>query len=188
MRRRLAALVVLPLALAACGGGSASSSGAAASPASKGEAGSPATEPVSSTFPTEDSAATIATVPPSCEDPTGDSKGPLDLTLLTIAKTPDEVLFIYEYEGSVPMSGSVLFVSSDGLKQYGYKLVDGQESAHFVFDFSTAQQENVDLAAEVEATEARVSFAVRAVDIAKLAGGTATISVEGTDVDECTLS
>lgn len=65
--------------------------------------------------------------------------------------------------------------------------MDGQESSHFIFNFSGAQQENVEEDAEVGASETRFSFAPDAVDVAKLAGGTATISVDGNDIDECQL-
>ncbi len=91
------------------------------------------------------------------------------------------------HSGTLPATGSLLFVASDGSKQYGYKLVDGQESSHFIFDFSDAQQENVEEDAEVGASETRVSFAPDSVDLAKLAGGTATSSVDGSDIDQCQL-
>lgn len=136
---------------------------------------------------TEAAAGTTGTVPPSCEDPAGDSTGALDMTSVTVSKADDKIVFTYVHSGSVPTTGSLLFSVLAGTKQYGYKQVDGQESAHFIFDFSASQQVTVEDDAEVGPTETSVTFAADAVDVATLAGGTATINIEGTDVDECQL-
>jgi hypothetical protein len=137
--------------------------------------------------PEADSAGAVATAPPSCEDAEGDSTGALDLASVTVFQTSDGVVFGYTYTGLLPTSGTLLFVTSDGSKQYGYKSVDGQKSGHFVFNVADARQGNVEADAEVGASEARVSFPRAAVDVEKLAGGTATINVDGDDIDECRL-
>jgi hypothetical protein len=77
---------------------------------------------------------------------------------VTVFQTPDAVVFGYTYTGLLPTSGTLLFVTSDGSKQYGYKSVDGRKSGHFVFNIAGAQQGNVEADAEVGASEARVSF------------------------------
>lgn len=184
MRRTVAALAFLPLAVAACGGGG--SDQVVAEPT--GQAESSSTE---DSQPTEEAAGTTVSVPPSCEDPSGDSTGALDLTAVTVARDgiEDTLTFIFNYEGAVPSSGSVLFSALGGTKQYGYKVVDGEPSSHFVFDFSESQQKNVeDQAAEVGPTEASFTFDAEDVEVDKLTGATATISVEGDDVDECALT
>lgn len=91
----------------------------------------------------QDSAGAAATAPSSCVDTAGDSSGSLDLVSLTVSSVQERVLFSYAYTGSVPPTGSVLFVVSAGNLQYGYKLVDGQESAHYVFNMRGGGQDAV---------------------------------------------
>lgn len=180
-RQTLCGALVLGVLLGACGGADQDDSAAAPPRATQSE---PSPTEAS---PQTDSTGAVVTVPPSCEDAEGDSSGGLDLTSVTVFRTPEAIIFGYTYSGTLPSTGSLLFAASDGSRQYGYKLVDGQESSHFIFNFSGAQQENVEEDAEVGASETRFSFAPDAVDVAKLAGGTATISVDGNDIDECQL-
>jgi hypothetical protein len=109
----------------------------------------------------EASAGDVASASPSCDYPTGDSIGQLDLTSVTVAKSEQGVQFVYSYDGAPPTSGSLLFATFSGSRQYGYKLVDGQKAGHFIFDFSTSQQSDVDEAAEVDQAEARATFRER---------------------------
>lgn len=174
--------LLLGMLLGGCGGGSEPDDLAAATPEAEQSEAAP-----TEASPQTESAGAVVSVPPSCEDAEGDSSGALDLTSVTVFRTPEAVIFGYTYSGTLPTSGSLLFVASDGSKQYGYKLVDGQESSHFIFDFSNAKQENVEEDVQVGASETRVSFARDAVDVTKLTGATATISVDGSDIDECQL-
>lgn len=173
--------VALPLVslLAGCGGGgndmppppaaAAPSQAAATSPASL-EAGT-----------------SVVAASPGCEDRAGDSTAALDLTSVALDVTKDEVLFVYTYRGGLPAAGSLLLSTLGGSKQYGYKMTDGQKSSHFVFDFATSLQENVEAEAVVRPTEATIAFPLHSVAVDSLDGGTATLTVDGQDVDSCDL-
>lgn len=132
-------------------------------------------------------AGSTATASPGCADVAGDSTGRLDLTSLAVDLVGDSVLFVFTYRGAIPTGGAVLLSTSSGTKQYGYKTVDGKESAHFVFDSSTSRQQDVDDEAVVGATEATISFPRAVVDVEALEEGTAVLTVDGRDVDECRL-
>ena len=134
-----------------------------------------------------DAGASTATASPGCEDPAGDSTGALDLTSVAVDASDSEVFLVYTYGGTLPATGSVLFSTLSGSKQYGYKTVDGEESSHFIFDSATSKQENVETEARVTPTEATVTFARNDLDVDALAGGTAVISVDGQDIDQCEL-
>lgn len=133
-----------------------------------------------------DAGSTVA-ASPGCVDVSGDSTVSLDLTSLAVDLTQDQVLFVFTYRGAIPTAGTLLFSTLSGGKQYGYKTVDGKESSHFVFDFSTSKQENIEAEAVVGPTEATISFPRAAVDVEALAEGTASLNVDGQDVDECGL-
>jgi hypothetical protein len=179
-RSLLATTAALCLLLAACGGGDSELDDAAPLQ-TEGASEEPSDQE------TQAAAGTTGAVPPGCEDPAGDTTGALDLTSVIVSKTDDKILFTYVYSGTVPTTGSMLFSVLAGTKQYGYKQVDGKESAHFIFDFSASRQENVEDAAEVGPTETSATFAADDVDLAKLTGGIATINIEGTDIDGCQL-
>lgn len=110
----------------------------------------------------------------------------LDLTSVTL-ETTDMVTVTYEWSGAVPQNDSVLWVVTvGGVRQLGYKIVDGRFSSHFIFDFATAQQENLDGAAQLDNQRLTVSFPKTAVD--DLDDGwtwQAVLNVAGTDVDNC---
>jgi hypothetical protein len=172
------ASLVFPLLLVACSGSGDRSVRAGGA--------SPTFAPAPSNSPRQDSAeATEAE--PRCQDRLGDSRGPLDLTRVGITSAFGKVTFTYEYEGTVPQKGSLLFMSSDGQKQYGYKLVGGQEASQFVFEFYTKQRKKVTREAAVGRNQAVISFAASDVIFSTLANGVATVVVDGVEVDHCFL-
>jgi hypothetical protein len=132
-------------------------------------------------------AGSTVTASPGCVDVAGDSTGGLDLTSVAVDLTEDRVLFVYTYRGAISEAGTLLLSTLSGTKQYGYKTVDGNESSHFVFDGAASKQENVEAEAVVGPTEATIAFPLEAVDVDELSAGTATLNVNGQDVDECRL-
>ena len=168
------------LLLVACAGGQSSPATAGRVAASPSQVEAPDASPSSG-------AGSTATASPGCEDPSGDSTGALDLTSVAVDASDSEVFFVYTYGGTLPATGSVLFSTQSGSKQYGYKVVDGEKSSNFIFDSVTSKQKSVETEAQVTPTEATVTFARNDVDIDDLAGGTATTSVDGQDNDECQL-
>ncbi|MEU8611275.1 hypothetical protein AB0C29_25150 [Actinoplanes sp. NPDC048791] len=89
----------------------------------------------------------------------------MKLTDVDVQPADDRALVVrYEWEGSFPERGSVLwalYVDGEGGQshQLGYKLVDGQHSSHFTFDFTRGRQRqvvaNFDLDADARTLTAR---------------------------------
>ncbi len=123
----------------------------------------------------------------ACSDPTGDSTGALDLAGVTVTRKGADLLWEYRYSGSVPQVGSVLWSTLGGGKQFGYKLVDGREAAHFVWDSSRTKQTNLSAPADLGSNghlEAHYPGSAKE----DVRGAHAAISVDGMDVDECSLT
>ncbi len=114
------------------------------------------------------------------------------LTVVDVDATNDPLRVTFEWAGGVRRSKSVLWVvwvsRADGgdARQLGYKIVDGQFSAHYVFDFATAQQQNLtDYAARLSEQSLVVEFPMSAV--AGLGDDwrwRAVLNIDGDDVDE----
>lgn len=130
--------------------------------------------------------------PASCVDSPGDADGAFDLTGTDLNAGGDPLDVAFTWDGQVPSTGSVLWVvwvtSADGetSRQLGYKIVDGQPSAQFVFDFASLQQDNLAGSAELGAQQLVAQFPRSAVD--DLGEGwtwRAMLNVDGADVDEC---
>jgi hypothetical protein len=110
--------------------------------------------------------------------------------LLSSVEIHDDALTVrHDWIGQVPRQGSVLWVTTvsigDGQRsrQLGYKLVDGSFSAHFVFDFQTARQENLRMEATLQPESLLLQFPSAAV--ADLGDGwtwKSMLCVDGTDV------
>lgn len=177
-RRALAYLAAPVLLLTACGSGEAE----AVDP--------PASSPSATTEPSSPAATTVDTSA-SCVSPAGDSTGVLDLTGVEVTASGDDVTITFTYAGEVPTTGSALWsvtvASADEqtARQLGFKVIDGTPSA-FVYDMSTATQENLTPASGPAGGTLTQTFAASAGD--GLGEGWtwhAVLSVEGTDVDTC---
>ena len=96
---------------------------------------------------------------------------------------------VFEWNGSIPDHGSVLWSvtavnsDSDTVRQFGYKIVDGETSAHFVFDFNAVRQDNHP--EDVDLTEGRLEARFPRSVIAALGDEwtwEAALCIDGTDV------
>jgi hypothetical protein len=174
VRKTVVASLVFPLLLVACS--------RSVDRSVRAGGASPTFAPATSSSPQQDSAGATK-AEPRCQDRLGDSRGPLDLTSVGITSAFGKVTFTYEYQGTIPQKGSLLFMSSDGQKQYGYKLVDGQEASQFVFEFFSKQQKKVTQEAAVGRNKAVISFAASDVIFPRVA----TVAVDGVEVDHCFL-
>lgn len=119
----------------------------------------------------------------------------MKLTRVDVAVTvPGDITVVFAWTGDIENQASVLwsvFVHpSNGRAplQLGYKLVDGQFAAFFVFDYETTRtrQINVPGAAVLTDGELMATFPVEAVgrDISSSWRWKAHLSVAGIDVDE----
>lgn len=125
----------------------------------------------------------------SCVDNTGDSTGPLDLTRVDVREDVATVTITYRWRGGVPAVGTVLwateFKGPDAIKQLGYKILDGEAIAQFVFDAIEAQQTNSGTA-DLATQKLVARFDGQDVGIIGVPRTwTATLNVEGLDIDSC---
>jgi hypothetical protein len=75
------------------------------------------------------------------------------------------------------------------VRQLGYKIVDGERSALFVFDLGRAQQQNLDTPESLGGNRLIVRFPQQALaDMGLGARWKAVLNVDGADVDGCRLS
>lgn len=146
-------------------------------------------DPATATSTASDPSAPAAT---ACADIEGDSTGVLDLTNVELDSSNDPVAVTFEWSGTVPQSGSVLWVvtvsAADGStsRQLAYKVVDGEASAHFVFDFGTSTQDNIEGGMRLEAQRLVAEFPASAVDdLGEDWTWRAVLNVDGVDVDSC---
>lgn len=146
-------------------------------------------DPTTTTSTASDPSAPAAT---ACPDTEGDSTGVLDLTNVELDSSNDIVAVTFEWSGTVPQSGSVLWVATvsaaDGStsRQLGYKIVDGEKSAHFVFDLGSATQDNLEGDVRLEAQTLVADFPTSAVnDLGEGWTWRAALNVDGIDVDTC---
>ena len=128
----------------------------------------------------------------SCVDKTGDSTGPLDLTRVNVREEVDTVTITYRWRGDVPAAGTVLwstnFTGPDAIKQLGYKILDGEVIAQFVFDAIETKQTDSGTA-DLGTRKLVARFDGQDVGIIGVPRTwTATLSVEGLDTDSCRQS
>lgn len=176
LRTVLLSVTVAALTLVGCGG-------------DPDETVGPPTTDIPTTLGSSTATSGVASV---CEDAAQDSTMAIDLTRVSLDTTGAGVTLTYEWDGSVPPAGSVLWVttvsSANGntARQLGYKLVDAQPSAYFVFDFSAAQQENLSGSVHLTSQQLVASFPGPAVsDLGDGWRWTAVLNVDGNDADTC---
>jgi hypothetical protein len=127
----------------------------------------------------------------SCQDSMNDGQ-PLDIVSVTLTGQGDWLVVRFDTTEPPPLTGTVLwtvFASSvDGneSKQLGVKYLDGSQIAYFVYDFGTAQQENLFGTVDVDGSSMTASFpASMLADLGPSWRWSATTNVEGTDTDTC---
>ncbi len=133
-----------------------------------------------------------------CVDPVGDSGDGLDLTKATVTTNDSAVSIRYAWRGSPPESGAVQWATSvasaEGrvTRQLGYRVVDGAESAYFVYDMATAKRTNVSRAGKrVKLAVGSLSLQFPTSAVAGLGAGwtwTTTFNIDGSDVDTCAVA
>lgn len=192
MNRIWGLTTVALLALTGC-----ASTGSTAAPTSISS-----TTPVasSSTAPATSSSETPAAIASSkskivesvCEDSTKDGDDGVDLKKARLLSDGSLLFVEYTLSGDLPVDGTVLYSvtawSTDGNTGYqlGTKFQDGEEIANFVFDKGTSTQKNITNGAVAVDGEVNVRYPLG--DLTDLGDGftwTATVTVEGTDVDDC---
>jgi len=114
------------------------------------------------------------------------------LTFVDVEATNDPIRVTFEWTGLARQPKSILWVvwvsraNGGDARQLGYKTVDGKPSAHYVFDFATAQQQNLaNCAARLSERRLGVEFPLSA--IAGLGADwqwRAVLNIDGDDVDE----
>jgi hypothetical protein len=124
------------------------------------------------------------------------------MKLDTVAARLDETIHLNVHfrwhGGPVPRSGSVLWVvqglDPEGCRyDFGYKLVDGQRSALYTFDFGQSRQSNHTIPVVGSFDEDRGSLTIRLpwpteLDYAALHWENAILNIEGEDVDTHVVS
>lgn len=188
------ASVLLCLALTACGaddGDELATTSPTTEPSASLEASTPAPAAPSVAPSVAPPPAAVA-APTTCADPAGDSDGVMDLRKVDLTTGPNGVRAVFAWTGAVPQTDSVLWsisassAAGSGTRQLGYKIVDGQESGHFVFRFADAQQENVSDPFDLHAQTLTVDFPTSALaEIGPDYSWSAVLSIAGDDVDEC---
>lgn len=128
----------------------------------------------------------------TCKDSTKDGTDGVDLKKARLLSDGSLLFVEYTLSGDLPVDGTVLYSvtawSADGNTGYqlGTKFQDGEEIANFVFDKGTSTQKNITNGAVAVDGEVNVRYPVG--DLTGLGDGfrwTATVTVEGTDVDGC---
>lgn len=184
MKRIWGLTTVALLALTGC-----ASTGSTAAPTSISST-APATS--SSEPPSATAAAKSKIVESICKDSTKDGDGGVDLKKARLLSDGSLLFVEYTLSGDLPVDGTVLYSvtawSMDGKTGYqlGTKFQGGEEIANFVFDKGTATQKNITNGAVAVDGEVNVRYPLG--DLTELGDGfkwTATVTVEGTDVDDC---
>lgn len=127
----------------------------------------------------------------SCSDPAGDG-GALDLTSVALERSGDGIRVTWTTASPPPASGSVLYsvtaARPDGstVQQFGLKYQDGQQIGFFVFNFGSANQENLEGQVDGSGTTVTALFDSPSVgDLGEQFRWQATTGVDGGDVDDC---
>ncbi|GAB2903774.1 hypothetical protein GCM10027027_19450 [Neomicrococcus lactis] len=128
----------------------------------------------------------------TCKDSTEDGAEGVDLKKARLLSNGSLLFVEYTLSGDLPVEGTVLYSvtawSTDGNTGYqlGTKFQGGKEIANFVFDKGTSNQKHITNGAI--AVDGQVNVRYPLVDLAGLGDGfqwTATVTVEGTDIDDC---
>lgn len=114
-------------------------------------------------------------------------------TKVTVEQGPVETVVRFEWQGELTGHNAVLWslfvTDQDGnTRQVGYKIVDDQPSAQFVFDHTVARQTNFPFDACLTETSLAARFAVPALLGSGASRLRAVLCVDGTDQDEKVLT
>jgi hypothetical protein len=109
-----------------------------------------------------------------------------------LAHTDDQLVVTFTTTAAAPTAGTALWslmvasAAGDKSGQLGVKFLDGGQIAHFVFDFGTAQQTNLQRPVAVTAKTITASFPYTALDALGVDWTwRAVTNVDGNDVDSC---
>jgi len=182
---RMAPITVLTaISLAACGSPSATSSGdsvptGTTSPARTSSAATPTTQ-----------AAGQPLGHASATDKNGDG-GEADLLTVSLDGTTSGLRITYKLRTQPSTTGTTLLaiaassLSGDQSRQLGVKYIDGAANV-FVFDMTSATQDNVDATPQVSAESVSITFPAESVaPLGSSFKWRAVSNVDGTDTDSC---
>lgn len=118
------------------------------------------------------------------------------LTNVVVDGQADPIEVRFEWDGDLAGARSVLWTiwlaraDGSGGRQLGYKIVDGEFSAHYVFDSALARQENLtDHAANLAGRALSAEFPASALEgFGDMWTWYAVLNVNGDDVDKFTPS
>lgn len=112
----------------------------------------------------------------------------MNLTSTTLMATNDRVIVTFNWDDDVRDANSVLWTvtavdQSGGLWQLGYKLVDGEFSAQYIFDFTNAKQTSAGALHNLERGTLTVEFQPAAgLDFKTWTWHMAVLTIDGEDV------
>jgi hypothetical protein len=147
--------------------------------------------------PTTPSTAPSTTNPPpraeaaTCRDKSGDGK-PADIKSVALRHNGDQLMVRFELTARPPTTGTVHWAilasspSGDRALQLGVKFQDEKQTAHYVFDAGSAEQQNLPGVASLVGTTLTTEFPYDAVaELGDTWKWSATTNVQGDDVDDC---
>lgn len=196
MKRICGIAAITVLALVGCSAGepteptsSTVESAASSNPVSSAEDTATPTPKPTPESPTPSASQIVESV---CDDAAGDGDGAADLDQVTLLSDGDLLFITYKVPEDLPSTGTVLYSvtawNSDGDTGYqiGTKFQDDVEIANYIFSFDSSSQKNLDNGTVAVTGEVNARYPLNDLDgLGEEFTWSATITVDGTDVDRC---